>query len=171
MKQLIFHLKREIFWNFYHQKAANLKGSDKNTEDITGGNNNYAHIGIFYPQYEMTLERYVAIAANRVPRDGDVIRLVNKAFEYSFKKLRFSTTGGLQIEHNKHCGQILLNMRLLTNKEGDFFPALLKLMNLQLDSKRHLLNIYFLTIPPKLRKKNIRTVVSWLYFCWILKCI
>ena len=51
--------------------------------------------------------------------DGDVIRLVNTAFGYCYKEAKLSTKGASDIEHNKHCGQVSTNMRLLTSKEGD----------------------------------------------------
>ena len=40
----------------------------------------------------MTIEKDVAIVANRVLVDGDVIRLVNIVFAYCFKEAGLSTT-------------------------------------------------------------------------------
>ena len=67
----------------------------------------------------MTLEKNVAVAANRVLVDGDVFRVVSNAFACSFKEPRLSTTGGSDVEHKKHVGQISTIMRALTNKDGD----------------------------------------------------
>ena len=76
-----------------------MNDSDQNIDFIFGENNNYHQIGNAYIQYEMTIEKDVAVAANRFLVNGDAIWLVNIAFAYCFKEARLSTTGGSDIEH------------------------------------------------------------------------
>ena len=75
--------------------------SNQNIDFIFGENNNYHQIGNSYLQYEITIEKDVAVADNRVVVNGDAIRLKSNAFAYCFKEARLSTTGGSDIEHNK----------------------------------------------------------------------
>ena len=103
----------------YLQQAAKLNASDQNTESILGEKNIYHQVGNAYTQYEMTMEKDVANAADRNVADGDVIRLKNKAFAYCFKEARLSNTGGSDIEHNKYVGQIGTITRVLTSEDGD----------------------------------------------------
>ena len=63
---------------FYNQQAANLNGSDQNIEFTFGENINYHQTGNAYLQYEITVEKVVAIAADKVLVDGEVSSLVNK---------------------------------------------------------------------------------------------
>ena len=82
-------------------------------------NNIYHQIGIAHVQHELTWEKDVALAANRVLVNGDAIKLVNNAFAYCFKEVRLSTTGDSVIEHNKNVGHVSNIMRALTTKGGD----------------------------------------------------
>ena len=111
-------ISKRGFLKNYHQQAANSNDSDQNIEFIFGENNCH-QIGNANLQYEITVEKDVANVADRVLVDGDVIRLVNKAFAYSFKEARLSTTEGSHKEHNKYCGQVSTIMRALTSKDGD----------------------------------------------------
>ena len=65
-------------------------------------NFNYHQIGNAYLDYELTLEKDVAVAASRVLLSGDAIRLVKNASAYCFKEARLSTTGGSDKEHNNN---------------------------------------------------------------------
>ena len=105
------------FLKIYHQQAADL--SDQNIEFIFGENNNYHQIGNAYVQYEITIEKDVAVAADRVLVNGDAVRLVNHAFDYCFIEAPLRTTGGSDVEHNKYVGQVSTIMRALTSKVGD----------------------------------------------------
>ena len=67
----------------------------------------------------MTIEKDVAVAANRVLVNGKAISLVNNAFAYCFKEARLPTTVGSDKEHSKYVGQISTFMRALTSKAGD----------------------------------------------------
>ena len=118
MKQLVIQLQRKIFEN-YHQQTANLIDSDQNNEYIFGKNNNYHRIGNACLQFELTKEKYVAVAAQRVLVDGDAIRIFNNAFAYCFKASRLCTTGCSDIEHNKYVCQVSTIARALTSKYGD----------------------------------------------------
>ena len=89
MKQLIIRLQREFFLKIYYHSAANLNDSDQNIEFIFGEKNNYHQIGNAYIEYEMTIEKAVINVADRVPVDGDVIRIVKIAFAYCLKKLDY----------------------------------------------------------------------------------
>ena len=55
----------------------------------------------------MTIGKDVAVAANRVQVNGDVIGLVNNASAYCFKEARSSTTGGSDLEHNMFCEKLV----------------------------------------------------------------
>ena len=107
------------FMKLYHQQAADLSDSDQNIEFIFGGNNNYHQIGNAYLQYQITIEKDVAVAANKVLVNGDAIRLVINASAYCFIEAPLKTTGGSDIEHNKYVGQVSTIMRALTSKIGD----------------------------------------------------
>ena len=67
----------------------------------------------------MIIEKDADFAAKRVFVDGDVIRLVNKAFPFCFKEARLSFTGSSDMERNNYCGQRSMIKRLLTGKDGD----------------------------------------------------
>ena len=88
------------FLENYHQQAANLNDSDQKKEFIIGQNNSCLQVGNDYLQGEMTIQKDVAVAADRVPVDGDFLKLVNFAFAYCFKEGRLSATGVSDIEHN-----------------------------------------------------------------------
>ena len=111
-------MKRDFLKN-YHQQAANLTDSDQNIDFIFGENNKHHQIGNAYLHYELTKEKDVANAADRVLVNGDAIRLIINAFAYCFKEAISSTTGGSNIEHNKYVGQVSNIMRALTSKDGD----------------------------------------------------
>ena len=112
-------LKRD-FLKIYHQQAAILNDCNQTIEFRFGEKNNYHQIGNAYLQYEMTIEKDVTVAANRVLANADAIRLVKIAFAYCFKGTCFSTIGGSDIEHKKYVGQNSTIMRTLTSKDGDF---------------------------------------------------
>ena len=80
-------LKRDVL-NIYHQQAANINDFDQNIEFSFGENNNYHRIGSAYFHDKMTIEKFVAVAANRVLVAGDAIGLVNNAFGYCFMEAR-----------------------------------------------------------------------------------
>ena len=82
----------------YHQQAANKIDFDQCLEFIFGENNIYHQVGIAYLHYERTVEKDVAVAANRVLVNGDDIRLVKKAFAFCFEECRLITTGCSNIE-------------------------------------------------------------------------
>ena len=48
----------------------------------------------------------------------DPILLVNIAFAVCFNEARLSTTIGSDIEHNKFCGQVSTNMKVISSKHG-----------------------------------------------------
>ena len=66
-------IKRDFLKN-YHQQAANLNDSDQNIDFVFGEIDNYHQIGNAYLQYELTIEKDVAVAANRVLVNGVAIR-------------------------------------------------------------------------------------------------
>ena len=72
-------LKR-AFLKFDHQQAANK--NDQNVEFTIGDKNKHHQIGNAYLQYELTFEKDVAVAGNRVLANGDAIRVVNIAFAH-----------------------------------------------------------------------------------------
>ena len=81
------------FLRNYHQQSTHLNDSDQNFEFIFGENDVYHQSGNAYLQYGLTIEKDVAVAANRVLVDGDNIRLVNNAVAYCFEEARLKTTG------------------------------------------------------------------------------
>ena len=77
-------------------------------------------MGNAYLQYELTVEKDMAVSANRVPVNGDAISLVNNAFSFCFKETILLTTGGSDAKHNKYVGQVSTTRRTSTSKHGDF---------------------------------------------------
>ena len=132
------------FLKICHQQAANLKASDQNVEFLVGENNNCHQIGNVCLQYELTIEKGVAVAANSVLVNGDAIRLVINAFAYCFREARLSTTGGSDIEHNKYIGKKPTIMRASTSKHGDLFSHFEKIdeseTEIEITSLHHHLN-------------------------------
>ena len=98
----------------YHHQGANLNDSNQNVEFIFGENNNYHQIRNSYLEFGITVRN---TAGNFT--DASVIRLVNNTFAYCFREATLSTTGGMDLEHNKYVGQVNTIMRLLTSKDGD----------------------------------------------------
>ena len=103
----------------YHRQAANLNDFDQKVEFMFGKKNNYHQIGNAFLQYELKIEKVVAVAADRILVDVDVIKLVNNAFADCFKEACLSTTGGCDIKYRKHAGQVSTVIRALTDKFGD----------------------------------------------------
>ena len=85
---------------------------------IFGENNNYHQNGKSYPQYDITIRK-----ADITNFNDEKIRMVNNGFAYTFKEDRLATTGGSDIEHKNFVGQISTIMRLINNKDGDFFSC------------------------------------------------
>ena len=81
--------------------------------------NNYHQIFNAYLQNELTIEKDVAVAINRVLEDGHKIRLVKNYFSFCFREARLSTTGASDIEHNKYIGQFSTVMRASTSNDED----------------------------------------------------
>ena len=67
-----------VFLKVYHQQGANLNDPDQNVEIMFGENNNYHHIGNFYPEFDITVRREV----NANFTDFSPIRMTNNAFAY-----------------------------------------------------------------------------------------
>ena len=112
-------MNSEIFYEICHRQAAILNDSNQNIEFIFWEHNNYHQIGKGYLQYEMTIAKDVAVAANRVRVNGDAIGLVNTALECCFKECKLATTGIGDIKHNKYKGQVSTIVRALTSKDVD----------------------------------------------------
>ena len=98
----------------YHQQGANLNNSNQNVEFIFGENNNYHQIGNGYLEFDITVRNTAGNFTN-----AKVIRLVNNAFAYCFKEATLTTTGGMEVEHNKYVGPVSTIMGLLTSKDSD----------------------------------------------------
>ena len=97
----------------YHQQGAQLNQSDQNIEFIFGENNNYHQIGNAYLEINNTIRK----ADTTNFHNEDPIRLVKNGFSYCFKEARLSTSVGSDIEHNKFCGQVSTNMKVISNKD------------------------------------------------------
>ena len=108
------------FLKIFHQQASNSNDSDQNVEFNFGEKINYHQISNTYLHYEKTIEKDVAIAANRVFAQADVIRLATNALAYCFKEARLSSTGGSDVEHIKYRVQVSTIMRASKSKDGDF---------------------------------------------------
>ena len=107
-------IKRD-FLKVYHQQGAQLNQSDQNIEFIFGENNNYHQIGNAYLEFNITVRK----ADTTNFHNEDPILLVNNAFSFCFKEVGLSTSIGLDIEHNKFCGQVSTIMKSISNKDGD----------------------------------------------------
>ena len=152
----------------HHQQAANLNDSDHFIEFLSRENNIYHQIGIAYLQYEITVEKDVANAADRIFVDGDFNRLVIIAFAFCFRETSLSTTHGSDIERNKYCGQVSTIMRALTNKGRDISSRFVEFddsqAQIQSTSYKHqLINNNDVAVI----KVNWKTYTSWTYV-WIL---
>ena len=106
-------VKRD-YTKVYHQQGANLNDSNQNVEFIFGKNNNYNQIGNACLEFDITVRNTAGNFTN-----ASVTRLVNNAFAFCFKEATLTTTGGMEIEHNKYVGPVSTIMRLLTSKDGD----------------------------------------------------
>ena len=80
---------KNAFSKNYHQQAANSIDSDQNIDFIFGKKIIYHQIGNAYLRHELTLGKYVAVAANRVLVNGDAIRLVINVLLTVLKKLDY----------------------------------------------------------------------------------
>ena len=107
-------IKRD-FTKFYHQQGAQLNQSDQNIEFISDENNNYHQIGNGYLEFNITVRKNDTTNFHV----EDPIRLVNNGYAFCFKEARLSTNIGSDFEHNKFCGQISTNMKVLSNKDDD----------------------------------------------------
>ena len=121
-----------------------MNDSDQNNELKFGEKKNYHQIGNAYLQYEMTTEKGVAIAANRVLIVGVVNRLTNKAFAFCFKEARLSTTRGSDTEHDKDCGQVSTITRALTSQDGGLLSHFDKIDESEAEIENNSLNFIFL---------------------------
>ena len=108
-------VKRD-YTKVYHQQGANLNDSNQNVEFLFGENNNFHQIGNGYLEFDITVRSTAGNFTN-----ASVIRLVNNAFAHCFKEATLTTTGGMEIEHNKYVCPGSTIMRLLTSKDGDLF--------------------------------------------------
>ena len=158
------------FLKTYHEQAANLNNFDQNIEFIFGESKNYYQIGNAYLQSKLTIEKDVAVAANRVLVYGDAIRLVNNAFAYWFKEARLSTTGGSDTEHNKYVGQVSTIMRALTSKDGDLLFHFDKIDESEVEIENtslhhHLINNHDDVDANKRKRKGILPLVHIFGFC------
>ena len=98
----------------YHQQGANLIDSDQIVAFIFGENNTYHQTGKAYLEFDIIVRNPAANFDN-----NSELRLFNNALAYCFEEVFLSTTGGSDIEHNKHVGQISTIMRYITSKDGD----------------------------------------------------
>ena len=107
-------IKRD-FTKVYHQQGAQLNQSDQNIEFIFAESNDYHQISNGYL-------KFIIIVRKNDPTKfhiEDPIRLVNNGFAFCFNEARLSTTIGSDIEHNKFCGQVSTNTKVISNKDGD----------------------------------------------------
>ena len=100
----------------YHKQGAQLKQPDQNIEFIFGENINYHQIGNGYLESDMTVRKSDSIIFHY----KDPMQLVNNPVAFCFKEARLSTTLRSDIETNKICGQVSSNMRVISDKDGDF---------------------------------------------------
>ena len=111
---------KRAYMKLYHQQGAEVKISNQSIEKTFGEKNNYQRRGNACLEFDITLRKN---RNNFDNLDGDdktnePIRLVNNAFAYFFSIVTLCTTGGEEIEVNKHFGHIPTTMRFLTNKRG-----------------------------------------------------
>ena len=90
-----------------------MNNSDQNIAVFSGENNNYFQIGNAYLQDEVTVGKVAADPFDRIFIDGDAIRLVIKAFAYTFKEAKHWVDN---TEPNKYMGQVSTIMTVLTKR-------------------------------------------------------
>ena len=108
-------INKRDFTKIHHQQGAQLNQSDQNIEFIFGENNNYHGIGIGYLEFNITVRK----SDTTIFHTEDPIKLINNAYAFCFKEARFSTNIGIDIEHNKFCGQVSTIMKVISNKDED----------------------------------------------------
>ena len=82
---------------------------------ISGEKNNYHQICEGYLKFDITVRKSDSSNFHY----DDPKRLGSKAFAFSFKEARLSTTLGSDIETNQFCGQVSTIMRVISNKGDD----------------------------------------------------
>ena len=92
-----------------------MNQSDQNIEISFGENNSYCQIGNALLEFDITVRKN----DTTIFHYDDHIHLVINAFSFCFKEARFSTTIGSDFEHNKFCGQVFTNKKVISIKDGD----------------------------------------------------
>ena len=108
------------FTKIYHHQGAQLNQSDQIIEFIFAENNNYHQIGNGYLEFIITVRKNDP----KIFHIEDPIPLLNNGYAFCFKEARLSTTIGGDIEHNKFCGQVSSIMKVISNKNDDFFISI-----------------------------------------------
>ena len=147
-------LKRD-YTKVYHQQGANLNDSNQNVEFMFGENNNYHQIGNVYLEFDITVRNTAGNFTN-----ASVIRLVNNAFAFCFKEVTLTTTGGMEIEHNKYHGPVSTIMRLLTSKDGDLSSSFVKIGESVLDNDNPLKQLLINNHAVEVKKGKLKGLLA-----------
>ena len=108
-------IKRD-FLKLYHQQGTQLNQPNQNFEFDFGENNNYHQIGNVYLEFDITVRKNDTTNFHY----EDPIRILKNAFAFCFKEARLSSTiGSNDIDHNKFCGQVSTNLKVISKKDGD----------------------------------------------------
>ena len=102
------------------------------------GNNNYHQIVNAYLEFNITVRK---IDDTNFHYDYPV-RIVNNGFAYRFKEARLSTSVGGVIEFNKFCGQVSTIMRVILNRDVEFYLDLIILTKMIYQFSRGLQTYY-----------------------------
>ena len=109
-------MKRD-FIKIYHQSGANVDAENSQNNFYFGENHNFDQIGGGYLEFDIRIRP----DNDNIFGDGNEIRLLNNAFAYTFHDARISISSGVEIEQNKNVGLTSTIMRLVRQKDGDFF--------------------------------------------------
>ena len=140
-------IKRD-YSQIYHQQRAQLNQSDQNVQFNFGEKNIYHQLENGYQEFDITVRKSDSTNFHY----DDPRRSVKNGFAFCFKEARLSTTTGSYIEHNKFCSQVSTIMKVISEKDGDFYLNLIILTKMIFQFLKNLL-IYHPQLNPNHNKK------------------
>ena len=115
-------MKKDLI-KIHYQQEAQLNNSDQKIYFIFGEKNNSHPIRNAYLQYDITMEKVALFAPSCDPPNPlnhdfvDAIRLINKAFAFTFKDASLGKTAGSDLEHENCFGQFSNFVSVLTGRD------------------------------------------------------
>ena len=109
------------FMKLRHQHGAKLKDNSQSLRFFLFETSKYHQIGNGFLKFDITLRKNGNDSNKLVGDDniGELNKLVNVVFAYTFRIATLSAMRGEDIQQNKQVIQVSTIMRLLTSKAGD----------------------------------------------------